>query len=359
MKTRLLQILRCPACLNELAYEPAGQNHGNGTMHCTHCGKEYGTIAGIPVLLLKDQYWSETREEMEGEEELIKELPESEHLKRNRFESWRSWNYLKKIDLPREPLVLDIGGSSGIGALLFESFKPHFVIIDIVPNFLQIGELCLAGRIAVDTAVAGMEILPFAHNVFDIVFCRQAIHHSAEPDLAFREMFRVVKPGGIVLLVSEPCLSIMDVLRKRLKDRSRDDQQTKYDTILDKLPDDDFEFTWRDYSAQLKPLTRQFSIEKAVGSAATVATPTGLIFDPYSNPRGPVGKFLSAVLPWHLGYRGEVNIHAVKTDPIARMKTFLDLEPVPADSLDVRTIDPEEVQFLRNLFDTFLSDVEW
>jgi SAM-dependent methyltransferase len=43
--------------------------------------------------------------------------------------------------------------------------------------------------------------LPFASDSFDIVVCRQGIQFMALPD-AVREMVRVVKPGGRIVLVN-------------------------------------------------------------------------------------------------------------------------------------------------------------
>ncbi|HEU4430002.1 MAG TPA: methyltransferase domain-containing protein, partial [Myxococcota bacterium] len=36
---------------------------------------------------------------------------------------------------------------------------------------------------------------------FDLVFCRAAVHHFAEPDAQVREMARVCRPGGRVVLL--------------------------------------------------------------------------------------------------------------------------------------------------------------
>src|ERR1700728_4849424 len=44
------------------------------------------------------------------------------------------------------------------------------------------------------------EHLPFADGEFDGAVTRAALHHFAEPQRAFNEMFRVLRPGGTVVI---------------------------------------------------------------------------------------------------------------------------------------------------------------
>ena len=45
------------------------------------------------------------------------------------------------------------------------------------------------------------EDLPFLDNSFDIVISRLAFHHFPDPETAFREMARVLKPSGKLVLI--------------------------------------------------------------------------------------------------------------------------------------------------------------
>jgi ubiquinone/menaquinone biosynthesis C-methylase UbiE len=40
--------------------------------------------------------------------------------------------------------------------------------------------------------------LNYSDNSFDVLFCHHVLEHIPEPDKALREMFRVLKPGGII-----------------------------------------------------------------------------------------------------------------------------------------------------------------
>jgi len=68
-------------------------------------------------------------------------------------------------------------------------------------------EMMQAGRasvvIAPNTAFAQSDAsaLPFADAAFDVVTCRLAAHHFADTAAAFREVARVLRPGGRFVLV--------------------------------------------------------------------------------------------------------------------------------------------------------------
>jgi len=47
--------------------------------------------------------------------------------------------------------------------------------------------------------------LPLSSDCFDAVFVSASVHHTLRPEVVLREMFRVLKPGGILILHNEPC----------------------------------------------------------------------------------------------------------------------------------------------------------
>lgn len=53
---------------------------------------------------------------------------------------------------------------------------------------------------------AALERLPFSNNRFDRIVCTETLEHVTEPDRVLRELARVIRPGGILLL-SVPVLS--------------------------------------------------------------------------------------------------------------------------------------------------------
>lgn len=50
--------------------------------------------------------------------------------------------------------------------------------------------------------VGSAENMPIESNSFDGILCTQVLEHIAHPEKAVREMYRVLKPGGILLLTA-------------------------------------------------------------------------------------------------------------------------------------------------------------
>jgi len=60
------------------------------------------------------------------------------------------------------------------------------------------------------------EKLPFVDNSFDIVNCRQVLHHARDLAQTCREIYRVLKPGGIMLATREHVISKHEDLQQFL-----------------------------------------------------------------------------------------------------------------------------------------------
>lgn len=49
--------------------------------------------------------------------------------------------------------------------------------------------------------VANGEQLPYDDSIFDVAVCNYTAHHLARPEVVFREMLRVLRPGGRVVII--------------------------------------------------------------------------------------------------------------------------------------------------------------
>jgi len=127
----------------------------------------------------------------------------------------RLWRPVLRM-LPVQPgsSVLDVG--SGLGILAFElaaNVPVDVEGVDIEPSFVEhsktlldrlvgLGLFAEAKRIGFSAGdISGLE---FADGSFDFVFVREVLQFVPEPGQAVAELFRVLRPGGLL------CISDMD-----------------------------------------------------------------------------------------------------------------------------------------------------
>jgi ubiquinone/menaquinone biosynthesis C-methylase UbiE len=98
--------------------------------------------------------------------------------------------------VPRAGPVLDVGSGTGIlsqfarkarSDLLFTMIDPAAGMLRFAPHFAR----RVLGR---------AEDLPFPEKVFDAVFAGDSMHHFSEPRRALRELRRVMRKGGVLVI---------------------------------------------------------------------------------------------------------------------------------------------------------------
>jgi ubiquinone/menaquinone biosynthesis C-methylase UbiE len=102
---------------------------------------------------------------------------------------------LKKIKPGNNISVLDIGASSG--EFLMASIEMGWKASGIEPSTAGVEAAQSKGLNVVQSTA---ERLPFADEQFDIVHSNHVFEHLADPQRAANEAFRVLKPGGLILI---------------------------------------------------------------------------------------------------------------------------------------------------------------
>ncbi|KMT66072.1 bifunctional demethylmenaquinone methyltransferase/2-methoxy-6-polyprenyl-1,4-benzoquinol methylase UbiE [Catenovulum maritimum] len=108
--------------------------------------------------------------------------------------------------------ILDLAGGTGDLTAKFSKIvgsEGQVVLADINESMLKVGraklhDMGIVGN--VECVQANAEALPFADNTFDVITIAFGLRNVTDKDAALRSMYRVLKPGGrlLVLEFSKP-----------------------------------------------------------------------------------------------------------------------------------------------------------
>jgi arsenite methyltransferase len=104
--------------------------------------------------------------------------------------------------------VLDIGCGAGVDTILASIMTGptgNVVGVDIVPEMLQQGEknLMMTDQKNVNFKKTSGEKLPYPVDTFDVVISNGVINLIPDKEAALAEIFRVLKPGGRLMMADQ------------------------------------------------------------------------------------------------------------------------------------------------------------
>jgi len=129
---------------------------------------------------------------------------------RDFFTRYRDFRYRTEWHIPafacfeqaRGRQVLEIGCGNGADGAMFAMQGAHYTGVDLTPEAVDATRRHFAiegleGTFRRENA----ELLSFADASFDVVYSYGVLHHSPAPERTVREVHRVLKPGGLALIM--------------------------------------------------------------------------------------------------------------------------------------------------------------
>ena len=117
----------------------------------------------------------------------------------------RSWEAIGHLALRLVPAiaVADLGAGEGLISQLLARRARQVWCIDNSPRMVEVGtELARKNNLANLTYKLGdIESVPLPDKSVDLAILSQALHHASHPQTAVNEAFRILKPGGQLLVL--------------------------------------------------------------------------------------------------------------------------------------------------------------
>ncbi len=205
-KEKLIETLRCPACLKrvDLNDGAVSDTEGGAVLACVRCGHDYPILDGIPRMLL-----SPLKEALLNSGEVrgtnakqVKTAFSFGYEWQNFPEMYAEWekqffDYMqpRTEEFFKGKKVLDAGCGNGRFAFYAAKYGAEVWAIDLGPA-VEVAQRNVEPFENAHVIQADLHQPPFALESFDFIYSIGVLHHLPDPEAAFHNLLRYLKPGG-------------------------------------------------------------------------------------------------------------------------------------------------------------------
>lgn len=262
MRETILDVLKCPECGNNsllLEKEKSDELEVRlGRVVCGNCQARYLVRDGIIDFLSKANENVLRERKAMDEDEYVKDesgkkhrvtdetilkfkdkflaLPEGDgsaffraggSFQSTAEASGRFYSALEDLYLKGNERILEIGACFSYASFKFAKKGCKVVALDI-SNYLKVADLYVK-EAYFERVFSDMHKMPFSDNSFDIVFGSAILHHSKKLEDVFKEILRILAPGGKLVLINEASRGVLEKVHPVFKEmEEKGFQDTSY-----------------------------------------------------------------------------------------------------------------------------------
>jgi SAM-dependent methyltransferase len=117
----------------------------------------------------------------------------------------RSWKALAEalIKVLNYKVVADLGAGEGTLAQLLAQRAEKVIAVDLSPKMVEFGQALAVqnGLTNLEYRLGDIEVPPIENESLDLAILSQALHHAEHPQRALDAAFRILKPGGRLIVL--------------------------------------------------------------------------------------------------------------------------------------------------------------
>ena len=108
---------------------------------------------------------------------------------------------LDYLDIQPGDNILDMGCGEGFYSMVLDNlYNCKITAVDFDPEILALAHKWLDGRSNVTLEQGDITKLRFPDSSFDKIVCTEVLEHIDDDKTAIKELYRVLKPGGVIAI---------------------------------------------------------------------------------------------------------------------------------------------------------------